>query len=99
MRYDADFYRLWLRRALAFAPAGRARRGLGWLAGRYERVVERLAALPATFIHGEFYASNVLVQEGGDDAEVVLFARSEFAPRAHQVSRFFDRVIKTLICF
>jgi aminoglycoside phosphotransferase (APT) family kinase protein len=27
----------------------------------YDRVVERLTALPVTFVHGEFYASNVLV--------------------------------------
>jgi thiamine kinase-like enzyme len=28
-------------------------------------VVERLIALPVTFIHGEFYASNVLVESNG----------------------------------
>jgi hypothetical protein len=66
LRYDADFYRLWVRRALTFARAGQARRGLGWLAERYDRVVERLAGLPATLLHGEFYASNVLVREGGE---------------------------------
>jgi hypothetical protein len=65
LRYDADFYRLWLRRALAFAQQRVAseRRRLEWLAGRYERVIERLLALPACIIHGEFYASHILVQE------------------------------------
>jgi hypothetical protein len=65
LRYDVAAFRLWRERALELAP----RRGLGpggregitWLTDRYEPVVERLAALPPTFIHGEFYASNVLV--------------------------------------
>ena len=33
------------------------------LAGNYERAVERLVRLPSTLIHGEFYASNIVVQE------------------------------------
>jgi hypothetical protein len=63
---DADYYRLWPRRALAFAEAGfspDAAARLGRIVAGYERVVERLLALPATLLHGEFYASNVLVQE------------------------------------
>jgi hypothetical protein len=69
VRYDADLYRLWMRRALDFADRwearqpGKARRTIEWLAERYEPVVERLAALPVTFIHGELYASNVLVDQ------------------------------------
>jgi hypothetical protein len=69
LRYDSDFYRLWLRRARAFLRPAKpsqsqsARRRMEWLAGRYDQVVERLVGLPVTFIHGEFYASNVLVQE------------------------------------
>jgi Phosphotransferase enzyme family len=31
------------------------------LFGNYDRVVERLLEFPVTFLHGEFYASNVLV--------------------------------------
>ena len=34
-------------------------------AARYDAVAEQLAALAPTFIHGEFYPSNVLVQQGG----------------------------------
>jgi len=56
LRYDRAYYRQWLTRAESFHPAARA------LAPSYERAIERLLALPATFIHGEFYASNVLVQ-------------------------------------
>jgi len=69
LTYDADFYRRWLRRARAFvrqthpSGTGNAPRSIEWLVGRYDQVVERLMALPVTFIHGEFYASNVLVQE------------------------------------
>jgi hypothetical protein len=65
LRYDADAFRLWRRRALELAPGRGLGRGgrerIAWLADRYEPVVERLASLPATFMHGEFYASNVLV--------------------------------------
>ena len=34
------------------------------LASRYDRVVARLAAMPTTLIHGEFYPSNVIVRPG-----------------------------------
>jgi Ser/Thr protein kinase RdoA (MazF antagonist) len=70
LRYDADFFRIWMRRAQGFAERWEARRpgvgrkGIDWIASRYDSVVERLVALPVTFIHGELYASNVLV---GDD--------------------------------
>jgi aminoglycoside phosphotransferase (APT) family kinase protein len=69
IHHDADFYRLWLRRAQRFmrrpdpSSSDADRCSLDLLAQRYHRVVERLAALPATFIHGEFYASNILVQK------------------------------------
>ncbi len=69
LRYDEGFYWAWIRRARAAlgqggsSRSGAARHGIEWLASRYERVVERLMALQVTFIHGEFYAPNVLVQE------------------------------------
>ena len=63
--HDAAFYRRWIERAREFAavpgqPASRAS-AVEWLAERHEVVVEALLALPRTVIHGEFYASNVLV--------------------------------------
>lgn len=69
LKYDAGYYRLWADRARA--TLGRAgprlsrdeRRGTEQLFGNYDRVIERLVALPMTFVHGEFYASNVLVHE------------------------------------
>jgi hypothetical protein len=67
LRYDADFYRLWMQRAESFAQrSGRRSRdaaaGIERLASLYEDVVACLTGIPVTFIHGEFYASNVLVQ-------------------------------------
>jgi hypothetical protein len=67
--YDAAYYEVWPRRAQAFAEStGSAqevsRGALQWLAERYGQTVEHLTSLPTTFIHGEFYASNVLVDAG-----------------------------------
>ena len=64
LRYDGDYCRRWLLRALTFlrdAAPEPARRRFEWLAGRYDGVVDRLRALPASLLHGEFYAANVLV--------------------------------------
>jgi len=55
----ADYFRLWPERARRFTAGGT--RLLAHIAGRYDSVVARLAELPRTVIHGEFYASNVLV--------------------------------------
>jgi aminoglycoside phosphotransferase (APT) family kinase protein len=63
LRYDAPFYASWMQRALEFADR-ETRERLEWLSTRYGQVVARLAEHPATFIHGEFYASNVLIQRG-----------------------------------
>ena len=76
LTYNGDFYRLWLRRAQAFmrkaepSRSRKARHRLEWLAARYDQVIDRLLALPTTFIHGEFYASNVLVQEAAGELRV-----------------------------
>jgi aminoglycoside phosphotransferase (APT) family kinase protein len=69
VHYDDRFYALWMERALRFAR----RPDISWsdeacdaierLAKRYDVVVERLSSFPATFIHGEFYPSNVLIQQ------------------------------------
>jgi len=50
-----------MRRALAQARGRGPADALAWLAERHEAVAHRLLNLPCTFIHGEFYASNVLV--------------------------------------
>jgi thiamine kinase-like enzyme len=72
IRYDSDLYRLWPRRAQAFlrqiepAPPADALERFDRLVAGYDRVIERLLALPLTLIHGEFYPNNVLVQETAD---------------------------------
>lgn len=70
IRYDAAFYRRWIDRACGFAcadssPHRGSRRRLIQLRARYDEVLEPLLALPPTLLHGEFYASNVLVDAGG----------------------------------
>jgi hypothetical protein len=66
LKYDGSFFQLWPERAVAFvgkvAPS-EARRRLVRIAAGYDRVVECLTSLPVTLIHGEFYASNVLIQQ------------------------------------
>jgi aminoglycoside phosphotransferase (APT) family kinase protein len=63
--HDAAYYRRWIERAREFAresrrPPERAR-AVDWLAGAHEQVIEALLAEPRTLLHGEFYASNVLI--------------------------------------
>jgi len=58
LEHDAAYYWRWFRRAHEFAgPA------LDRLATTYDRVIDVLLGLPRSFIHGEFYASNILTQE------------------------------------
>jgi Ser/Thr protein kinase RdoA (MazF antagonist) len=67
--YDEVYYRQWIARARQFAAAEEASqrlRAIDWLAARYDAVVGALVELPRTVLHGEFYASNVLV--AGDAA-------------------------------
>ena len=63
LEYNGDLYRLWLSRALEFQSRRSERESAIWqrLSNGYGRIIEQLSALAPTFIHGEFYASNVLV--------------------------------------
>jgi hypothetical protein len=67
LKYERGLYERWMKRAQEFlgptALSQDVRQRLEWLAERYGDVVERLLALPQTVIHGEFYASNVLVEQ------------------------------------
>lgn len=59
VRYDADYYARWRDRLVsALDPASGS---TGSLPEAYAVVVRRLLELPATVAHGEFHASNVLV--------------------------------------
>jgi len=69
LEYDRPYYGRWIERARRFAgapgqPRSRAR-AVDSLAARYEPAIEELVAMPKTVIHGEFYASNVLVAGDG----------------------------------
>lgn len=71
VEHDADFHRFWLVRARSFAPSGS---GVGstldWLDARHEQVVDALSTMGRTLLHGEFYAANVLVADGGGSTRV-----------------------------
>jgi hypothetical protein len=69
IEYDREFYWRWMRRATEFVSVGdntpnrEPTKAIRWLEERYEKVIERLLAMPVTVIHGEFFASNVLIDE------------------------------------
>lgn len=69
--YDEEFYRGWLLRATELRPRDRAAREiLDAIASIHDAVVQRLARLPRTIIHGEFYPSNVLIHEANDGLRI-----------------------------
>jgi phosphotransferase family enzyme len=71
LKYSREHFAIWIDRAVQLVgDDSRTRRSITWLAERYEPVIERLAVLPKTFIHGEFYPSNILIQETAAGAEV-----------------------------
>jgi Ser/Thr protein kinase RdoA (MazF antagonist) len=66
LSYDWAYYRRWLDRAKSFRRYGgrRDQEALKVVGERLSGALERLASVPLTFLHGEFYASNILVEEG-----------------------------------
>lgn len=68
IRYDHRLYRTWLDRALTHSLSirgawpSRTQSTLERMASRFETVAHWFDTVPHTLIHGEFYASNVLVQ-------------------------------------
>ena len=63
VRWDAEYLASWPERARQVQSGGETERRarIDWLAARWPALVERLCALPATVLHGEFYPSNVIV--------------------------------------
>jgi hypothetical protein len=63
---SADWFRSWCERAMERIADTEDRRApaLQRALQRYDGVVDALAALPRTFVHGELYPSNVLVVQG-----------------------------------
>lgn len=76
LRYDSDYFRLWISRARSFSS--RDARRLDPLAAVYEKLVGRLASLPVTLVHGDFFAANVLTRET-DEARHVCAVDWEMA--------------------
>jgi len=80
--HDAGFYRRWIERASEFAARSgdESAAAVAWLRERHEPVVEALLALPRTVLHGEFYASNVLVAADFDHPPPVTESDVRVAP-------------------
>jgi hypothetical protein len=70
LHHTAAFYRRWPARAVAHARTPEQLATLTWLAERHDRIVDLLVGLPATVIHGEYYASNIVVQALDGDIRV-----------------------------
>ena len=70
VRWDARLCETWFERARAFAKDAATSAVLARLESSWSRLLERFVALPATFLHGEFYASNVLVDERPTPARI-----------------------------
>jgi aminoglycoside phosphotransferase (APT) family kinase protein len=75
--HDAGYYRRWMERAREFSGEAEA---VEWLAARHGPVVDALLALPRTVIHGEFYASNVLVAADFDHTPLGRKSDARVAP-------------------
>jgi Ser/Thr protein kinase RdoA (MazF antagonist) len=75
IRCDTAHYRLWIDRAVAHVELSETmsndeRRSFLRLAQRFEQVTQRLTALPPTLLHGDFFASNVLIVGAGEQIRV-----------------------------
>jgi len=76
LKYDERFYRRWIHQAVPFIREGdqsldrEAVVAIEWLAARYDRVIEHMLSLPITVIHGEFFASNIMVDIGNDYSRI-----------------------------
>jgi hypothetical protein len=69
--YDEAFYSRWLERAQRIAARRPAlRRAVDRIARGYAPVVKRLAGMPRTLIHGEFYPCNILIGRTGHRVRV-----------------------------
>jgi len=80
--HDAAFYRRWMERAERFAPerADGSAASVAWMRERHEQVVEALCAMPRTVLHGELYASNVLVASDSEHSPVGRKSAARVAP-------------------
>ena len=65
LHYDRTFFNVWPRRVMELTAGSAERDGrlrtLRRILDQYPAVVERLVRIPSTMIHGEYYPSNILV--------------------------------------
>ena len=72
IKYDERFYRRWIDRAVEFVSEGdtspdrESANAIAAIGANYDRVIERLLSLPVTVIHGEFFASNILLDSSAE---------------------------------
>lgn len=76
--YDRAYYSSWMDRALRLAPSAE----LEGLRATYRWAIERLERAPRSFIHGDFYPSNVLACNGSERVCVVDFELAGLGPVA-----------------
>ena len=64
LTYNRDFYLAWPARAKVFLhdQPKSVVKNIAWINDHYEFVADRLAGLPVTLLHGDFNASNIIVQ-------------------------------------
>jgi len=77
LKYDEASCNVWIDRALQFYRPRKHADGTTITAARMQRLADKsrlavrhLCSLPYTFVHGEFYASNVLIEQRGDSARI-----------------------------
>lgn len=79
LRHDAAYYRRWVERARELQGAA-----IDPLLPATETAIARLTALPVTLIHGELYASNVIV--AGDRVAVIDWEMAAVGPAVIDVA-------------
>lgn len=66
LAHDREYYQRWIERAKSFvagpATSFESLREFDWLAERCQQAVDWLIEQPVTFLHGEFYPSNIIVE-------------------------------------
>ncbi|MGH8542219.1 MAG: aminoglycoside phosphotransferase family protein [Gammaproteobacteria bacterium] len=72
--HDREYHQRWVDRAMSFTRLPRASNGNGseldWLAACCQRAVDWLIEQPITFLHGEFYPSNLIIQRTAETIRV-----------------------------